>query len=149
MSQNTILIRGTPEGPIQKEKSANAALLPGMLVEPASATTIQVLGEGANPAQMEIMRVVVEGGTCAVDGTYASGDLVPYITPGPGDEVYAYATHTAGGTIPFGATLVSDAAGFLMDTGGTAIGDQAVLAVALEAKVLAADAIGQMKVEVL
>jgi len=149
MSQNTILIRSTPEGPIAKEWLTDAALLPGMLIEFASATSIQVLGEGSNPAQMEIMRVVVEGGTCAVDGTYAAGDLVPFITPGPGDEVYAYATHTAGGTIPFGATLVSDAAGFLMDTGGTAIGDQAVLAVALEAKVLAAGAIGQMKVEVL
>jgi len=151
MAQRTILVRATPEGPIQKEWLADEALMPGQMVMYASATSIQVLGavEGTNPAQMEIMRVVVESGTCPVDGTYAAGDLVPFIAPRTGDEVYAYATHTAGDTIPFGATLVSDGAGFLMDTGGTAIGDKAVLARALEAKVLAANAVGQLKVEVL
>lgn len=149
MTQRTVLIRSTPEGPIQKEWLADPALMPGQLIEYASATSIQVLGEGSNPAQMEIMRVVVESGSITVDGIYPAGDLVPFIEPRTGDEVYAYATHTAGGTIPFGATLVSDAAGFLMDTGGTAIGDKAVLAVALEALVLAANAVGQLAVEVL
>ena len=149
MAQRTVLVRSTPEGPIQKEWLADAALMPGQLIEYASATSIQVLGEGSNPAQMEIMRVVVESGSISVDATYPAGDLVPFIEPRAGDEVYAYATHTAGGTIPFGATLVSDATGFLMDTGGTAIGDKAVLAIALEALELDENGVGQLKVEVL
>lgn len=150
MTQRTVLIRSTPEGPIQKEGLADEALRPGQLVEDASSTSIQALSEGSNPAQEEIMRVVVESGTIDVTATYPSGDLVPFIIPRTGDEVYAYATHTAGGTIPYGATLVAaDSGGFLMDTGGTAIGDKAVLAKAKEAKVLDENAIGQLAVEVL
>lgn len=150
MAQRTILVKSTPEGPIQKESLADEALMPGQLVQYASSTSIQVQGavEG-DAAQQEVMRVVREFGTITVDSTYAVGDLVPFIVPRPGDEVYAYATHAAGGTIDFGATLVCDGAGFLMDTGGTAIGTKAVLARAMEEKVLAANAVGQLKVEVL
>lgn len=150
MAQRTVLIRSTPEGPIQKEWIMDAAVRPGQLVEYASSSRIQVLGEGSNPAQMEIMRVVVESGSITVGGTYASGDLIPFIEPRTGDEVYAYATLDSGGTIPFGATLVAaDSGGFLMDTGGTAIGDKAVLAVALESGSIPSTGIGQLKVEVL
>jgi len=149
MAQRTILIKSTSEGPVQKELGADEVLRPGQLVEYASATSIQVLSLGTAPAQSKEFRVVIESGTVGVDGTYPAGDTVPFIMPRSGDEVYCYATHTAGGTIPFGGTLVADGNGFLMDTGGTAIGDQAVLAIALEAKVLAENAIGQLKVEVL
>ena len=150
MAQRTVLIRSTPEGPIQKEWIIDEVVRPGQLIEYASSSRIQVLGEGENPAQMEIMRVVVESGTIDVTATYPAGDLVPFIEPRSGDEVYAYATHAAGGTIPFGATLVAaDAGGWLMDTGGTAIGDKAVLAIALEALELDENGIGQLAVEVL
>jgi len=149
MAQETIVVKSTPEGPIQKEWIMDAVVRPGQLVEYANSTRIQVLGESGTPAQMEIARVVVENSTIPVDGTHPSGDQIPFVVGRPGDELYCYATRTTAGTIPFGATLVSDAAGFLMDTGGTAISDQAVLAVGLESKAISANSIEQLKVEIL
>ena len=147
MAQRTVLIRTSPErAPIQKEWIMDAVVRPGQLVEYASSTRIQVLSATIDPT----VRVVVESGTVPIDGTYASGDMVPFVVPSPGDEIYAYATSTALGTIAAGNLLVSDGAGFLVlfDTTATIAAGEAI-AVALEAKVIAANSLEQLRVEVL
>lgn len=146
MTQRTVLIKSTPEGPIQKEWPADVALRPGMLVEYASGgTSIQALSATIDA----VARVVIESGTVPVDGTYAAGDNVPFIVPPPGHEVYAYATAAALSTIPATTVLVSDGAGFLMSTGTVPVAVGEAVAVALEDITIAAGAIEQLKVEIL
>lgn len=149
MAQRTVIVKSSDEGPLRFEVNSDEALLPGMLVKYSSATSIAAADLEAAPAQSKEMKVVVESGTIAADGTYPAGDTVPFIVPRSGDELYMYATHIAGGTIPFNGTLVAADGGFLMDTGGTAIGDQAVLCLAMEAKSISANSIDQLKVLVL
>lgn len=146
MAQKTVLIRSTPEGPIQKEWIMDAAVKPGMLVEYASSTRIQVLSATIDP----MMRIVVEHGDTAIDGTYDSGDLIPFIVPKRGDEVFAYSTAPADGTLSVGDFLVSHGDGYLIgfDPTGTIAAGEA-LAIALEEKKYTAGVNVQIKVEVL
>lgn len=133
MAQRTVLVKSTPEGPIQKEWLMDAAVCPGQLIEYASATRIQVLSGTLDP----MMRVVVEGGSIEIDGTYASGDQIPFIIPKKGDEVYAYATAAALATIAVAQAFVSNGAGFLIYAATPIVGE--ALAVALEGATIAAD----------
>ncbi len=143
MSQKTILIRSVAGGPIQKETIMDAAVLPGMLVERASSTRIQVLSATLDPT----MQIVVESNDTQFDGTYDSGALVPYITPARGDEVYAYATASALSTLAVTNYLVSDGAGFLVYAASPLAGE--AIAKVISGQVIAANAIELVKVEVL
>jgi len=143
MTQRTILVKSTPQGPIKKEWIIDAAIQPGMLVEYASATRIQVLSATLDP----IMRVVTEDYETSMDGTYTSGDKVPFIVPAKGDEVMVWATSAAAATIAATNTLYSDGNGFVQL--GTAIAGTPGIAVALETLVLVANTPAQIKCEVL
>ena len=143
MAQKTIIIRTTPDGPIQKEWIIDAAILPGMCVEKADATRIQVLSATLDP----VLKVVVDSFDVAVDGTYKSGDLVPFVTPARGDELYMYATASALSTLAVTNKLVSDGTGFLVYAAAPIVGE--ALAEVLEAQVIAANTIELVKVEVL
>jgi len=146
MAQRTILIKSTPEGPIQKEWIMDAAVRPGMLVEYASSTRIQVLSATIDPT----MRIVVECVDTEYDATYASGEQIPFMVAKRGDEVYAMATQPADGTLSATDKLVSNGAGFLIgfDPTGTLAAGEA-LAVALEDKSFTDGVVALVKVEVL
>jgi len=143
-TQKSVIVRSTPEGPIQKEWLMDAACLPGMAVEYASSTRIQVLSATLDPT----LRVVVESGTIPSDGTYASGDQMPFIVPQRGDEVMVYATAAALSTLAVGNELVSDGNGFLIYAASPIVGE--AMAVVMEAATIAADpGLTQVIVEVL
>ena len=143
MAQRTIIIRTTPDGPIQKEGIIDAAILPGMCVEYADGTRIQVMSATLDP----MLRVVVDEFDVAVDGTYKSGDLVPFVTPQRGDELYMYATAPALSTLAATNKLVSDGAGFLIYCAAPIAGE--AVAEVLVGQVIAANTIELVKVEVL
>lgn len=146
MAQRTVLIRSTPEGPIQKEWIMDAVVKPGQLVEIANATRIQVLSATIDP----MMKIVIECMDTPIDGTYASGDQIPFIVPKRGDEVYAFSTQPADGTLAVGDFLVSNALGYLIGFATTAtLAAGEALAVALEAKSYLDTVVAQIKVEVL
>jgi len=142
--QRTVLVRSKPEGALQKEWLMDAAVLPGMLVEYASSTRIQVQSGTLQPT----LRVVIESGTVPVDGTYASGDLIPFIVPNPGDEVVVYGTSAALATVAVGNVVFATAAGFVHL--GTAIAGTPGLGIVLEAATIAANpGLTQFTIEVL
>jgi len=143
MAQRTVLVKSTPQGPIKKEWIIDAAIQPGMLVEYASGTRLQVLSATLDPA----MRVIVEDFETAIDGTYSSGDKVPFIVPQKGDEVMVWATSAAAATIAAVDTVFSDGTGFVHL--GTAIAGFSGVAVALETIVLVANTPQRIHVEVL
>jgi len=147
MAQRTVLIRSTPEGPIQKEMIMDAAVRPGMLVELASSTRIQVLSATIDPT----MRVVVECMDTEISATYASGETIPYIVPRRGDEVYAYATSSALATLAVTNKLVSDGNGFLtlFDTTATQAAGEVIAEVVEATATIAAGVVSQVHVEVL
>ena len=143
MAQKTVLVRSTPEGPVQKEWLMDAAVLPGMLVEYASSTRIQVMSATLDPS----FKVVVESGTTPIDGTYPTGDLIPFMCPNPGDEVIVYGTSSALATVAVANLVFSDGNGFVHL--GTAIAGTPGIGTALEAATIAADGLTQFKIEVL
>lgn len=143
MAQRTILVRSTPEGPIQKEWIIDAAVKPGMCVEYANGSRVQVLSATLDAR----LKVVRESLDVSYDGAYVSGDAVPFYTPRTGDELYMYATAAALSTLAATNKLVSDGAGFLVYCAAPVVGE--ALAEVLETKVIAANAIELVKVEVL
>ena len=142
--QKTIIVRSLPEGCLQKEWIMDAAGLPGMLVEIASSTRIQVCSGTLQPE----LKVIVESGSVPTNGTYASGDQMPFITPRSGDEVMVYGTSAALATIAVGNVVFSDGNGFVHL--GTAIAGTPGIGTAMEAATIAADpGLAQFKIEVL
>jgi len=148
MAQRTIVIKGNP---IQKEAICDAALMPGQLVQPVagSATNkIEVLAGTVDPT----MRIVIESMDTPFDGTYTAGDTIPYVVPSPGDEVYAWSTAPADGTLAVGDLLTSNHLGGLrgLDAAVTPAGyGGEALAVSLEAEEYTAGVEVRVKVEVL
>ena len=132
-TQKTVMVRSTPEGSLQKEWIADAAILPGMMVEYASSTRIQVLSATLDP----IVRIVVEDGTTPSDGTYASGDQMPFRVPASGEEVMVFATAAALSTLAAAQALISNGAGFAIYASTPIVGEQ--LFTVLEAATIAAD----------
>ena len=143
MAYRNVLVKSTPQGPIKKEWLMDATVQPGMLVEYASGTRIQVLSATLDPT----LRVVVEDFETPIDGTYASGDLIPFIMPQVGDEVMLWATSTAAATISVTNTVFSDGNGFIHL--GTAIAGTPGVALALETVVLVANTPARILCEVL
>lgn len=143
-AQRTIIVRSKPEGLIQKEWLMDAAGLPGMLVEYASSTRIQVCSGTLQPTA----HIICESGSVPTDGTYASGDQMPFVIPNSGDEVMVYATSSALATIAVGNVVFSEGNGFVHL--GTAIAGTPGIGLALETATIAADpGLTQVKIEVL
>ena len=143
MAYNTVLVKSTPQGPIKKEWLMDATIQPGMLVEYASGTRIQVLSATLDPT----LRVVVEDFETSISATYASGDLIPFVVPQSGDEIMLWATSAAAATISVTNTVFSDGNGFVHL--GTAIAGTPGVALALETIVLVANTPQRILCEVL
>ena len=142
--QKTIIVRSKPEGLLQKEWIMDAAGLPGMLVELASSTRIQVCSGTLAPQ----FKVICESGSVPTSGTYASGDQMPFVIPQRGDEVMVYGTSAALATIAVGNVVFSEGNGFVSQ--GTAIAGTSGLGIAIETATIAADpGLAQYKIEVL
>ena len=143
-AQKTIVVKSLPEGPLQKEWLMDAAVLPGMLVEVASSTRIQVCSGTLQPE----LKVVIEHGTVPTNGTYATGNQMPFVMPRSGDEVMVYGTSSALATIAVGNVLFSEGNGFVHL--GTAIAGTPGIGTAMEAATIAADpGLTQVIIEVL
>lgn len=143
-TQKTVIVRSLPEGILQKEWLMDAAVLPGMMVEIASSTRIQVCSGTLHPE----LKVVIESGTTPTNGTYASGDQIPFVMPRSGDEVMVYGTSSALATIAVGNVVFGATGGFVSQ--GTAIAGAEGVGVALESATIAADpGLTQFKIEVL
>jgi len=142
--QKTIVVRSKPEGLLQKEWIMDATGLPGMLVEYASSTRIQVCSGTLQPE----IKILVESGSVPTNGTYASGDTMPFVIPNRGDEVMVYGTSSALATVAVGDVVFSEGNGFVSQ--GTAIAGTPGIGVVLEAATIAADpGLAQYKIEVL
>lgn len=144
MAYRNVLVKSTPQGPIKKEWIMDATIQPGMLVEYADATRIQVKSATIDPT----MHVVTEDFETSIDGTYASGDLIPFIVPAKGDEVICWGTSAAAATITAMDLLYPEGTGFL-HIGTLTIGSNPPSARALETVVLVANTPQQLLVEVL
>lgn len=131
MTHRKVLVK-VADGTLKKEWVIDAIVKPGMLVELASSTRIQVLSATLDP----IVRIVVEDFETAIGGAYASGDQVPFVVPQVGDEVMMYATAAALSTLAVGAALVSNGAGFAI-AGSPIAGEQ--IATVMEVATIAAD----------
>lgn len=105
MTQRTVVIRTTPEGPLQRELGCDEAVQPGHLLELNSATTVAKLDATIWPS----IKVAIESATVPVSATYAAGDMVPYVKPRRGDEVYLWLA--AGETIAVNEVLQSKGSG--------------------------------------
>jgi len=143
MSRRTIVVRSTPSDPLKKEWLADAALRPGMLVEYASGTSIQVLSGTEDPT----LRVVIESGDKVISATYAAADLVPFVMPRAGDEVVLCATSSALATLSATNKLVSDGAGFGIYAASPIVGE--AIAEVMETATISADGVTQIRCEVL
>lgn len=136
MPQN-ILLKGDP---IRKERVAEAAITPGMLVEITATGTIQAHGDAGEDAS-PTFAVEQDFLGASITDAYAAGDQVQYVYCRPGDEIYAWLSGNE--DVAIGALLESDGAGALqaftaqeVDEGGAAnytIYTRAVVARALEA----------------
>lgn len=142
--QKTIVVRSLPEGILQKEWLMDAVGLPGMLVEVASSTRIQVCSGTLQP-EIKILR---ESGSVPTNGTYASGDQMPFVMPRRGDEVMVYGTSAALATVAVGDVVFAEGHGFV--SFGTAIAGTPGIGTVMEAATIAADpGLAQYKIEVL
>ena len=143
MAYRNVLVKSTPQGPIKKEWLMDATIQPGMLVEYASGTRIQMNTATLDPT----LRVAVEDFETPIDGTYASGDLIPFVVPQSGDEIMLWATSTAAATISVTNPVFAVTGGFVHL--GTAIAGTPGVAVALETVVLVANTPARILCEVL
>lgn len=132
MAHRKVLSR-VADGTLKKEWIIDAIVKPGMLVETASSTRIQVLSATFDAT----MRLVVEDFETAIDGAYASGDQVPFVVPAKGDEVMIWATAAALSTLAVGQAIVSNGAGFGIYAASPIAGEQ--IATVMEGATIAAD----------
>jgi len=151
MPQN-IVLKGIP---IRKEREAEAAITPGMLVEMTATGTVQAHGDAGEDASPTF---AVEqdflGG--AIDDAYAEGDQVQYVYARPGDEILAWLSGNE--DVAIGDLLESDGAGALqaftaqdVDEDGNAaytIYTRAVVGRAIEALDLTGVAAARIRIEV-
>ena len=120
-----ILVAGCPK---QFEALAGESnIKPGMLLELTSAGA--VVSHNSSSATKGPLRVAREAEYigASIDDTYDSGDTVPYYNMQPGDRFYALLA--AGEDVAIGASLMSNADGYLAAQTST----NPVRAIALEA----------------
>jgi len=117
---NTILIR--PNEPAGGDRELNEAVVatavikPGMLIEWASASTVQPASTAADTSAPAMWAVenpyIAASSTLAVDTTYAVGAVCYFIWSQPGDKLYALLETGANVTVP-GVGLQSNGSGAL------------------------------------
>ena len=145
-SQNTVMVKRAPGSTTRQDEWIMDALCrPGQLVEYASSTRIQVQSGTTDASPLKI---VIEDGSIPTDGTYASGDQMPFIMPVPGDHVMVYATAAAISTVAVADVYRCNGAGFAIVVGSPIVGERMLMA--METGTIAADpGIAQIIMEVL
>jgi hypothetical protein len=130
-------------GNVFVELEANAAIIPGMLVEVMSTNKLRA---HASAATFAMPMFALEDGMQGkgLKDNYVAGDQVQVWIPGRGDEVYALLVD-GGQAVAIGDTLVSAGGGYLkksQDTinswesvdAGMDISNKSIIGIALEAK---------------
>ena len=128
MAGNTIIHKGDP---IRKEANAGAAINPGELLAWSSGALIPLdVGTAADTtAPIMVAKendIVGEG----VDDAYGTGEVVHYLVPRRGDELWIYVT--GGVDLDVGSVLEAGAAGAL-----AAFTDGKIVAYSLEDRTIA------------
>lgn len=104
----TILLKG--DG-LYREKTAGGAITPGHLIMPNSSDQV-VVNTGNVTNVYPLFAVEDESQGKTISDAYASGDLVTFIRPNPGSEIYALVP-AAAAAIVIGDLLVSNGDGTL------------------------------------
>lgn len=132
MAKNTIKLKKYSD--IIEEYAAAAEIIPGMLIELASASTVQAHSNAGQTAEkMFALEDELQGN--GIDDAYSTGDQVQCWIAGRGDQVYAILAD--GQNVSAGDFLESDGNGYLqgadVEIASSATYPDSVVAVALEA----------------
>lgn len=132
----TIFLRG--ENPITNERTANAAITPGHLIELMSTDKVRVHATAGGNVAPVMFAVEDDLQGNGIDDAYAATDRVKYIVPRAGDEINAILAN--GQTAAIGSLLESAGDGTLRvytadvaDSTATTIYPRAIVGVAQEA----------------
>jgi hypothetical protein len=151
MSYATIAILGSP---VVKERTANAAITPGHLIELMSTNYVRVHATAGGTAQ-KMFALEDENQGNEISDAYTAANVCRYGVFSPGQEVYAILAD--GETAVIGSKLESNGDGTLrvVDTDASAgdIGVQSIVGIALEAVDMSGssgeDPSGRIRIEII